>query len=208
VSANQLTTTGYYLAKSRGPCGIDDTAYGFDARVKSYVKVPKTGLLAVQSFTFAVHIYPGKGGAPIFEYDVDSKYGSFGLRCWINGDEILTCNLKSKESSLPVLSGLTVANNAWSFVAVRLDKFTKSIFMKVNDKTFSKTFAAIGAELSTDGDLLFGTGQSAGTSEYFSGLMANLLMFDSALTESEIEGLKLKCPKGKHGKMYILFNQI
>jgi hypothetical protein len=208
VSVNNISTTAHKLAQSEGPCGILDTGYGFDHRSRSHLVISKTGRLAVQNFTAAVYINPATANLPIFEYKIDANYDKYGVYCWIKSAETTTseiksaelfCNLKSKETAVNVIAtNLKILLNTWTFLAVSVDVFWRNIIMMVNNERYFKKLESIGT-LNTNGELLLGARILGGDGPvFFSGKMANFLIFDRALSEPEIERLKLKCPIGKN----------
>jgi hypothetical protein len=190
VSVNNIRTMAHKLAQSEGPCGIPNTGYGFDPRVKSHIGISKTGVLAVQSFTASVYIYPAENENPIFLYASNS-----GIYLTYE-DKKLYCNLKTRTGASNVVAGLDVTLHTWSFVAVSVDKVSKNIKWMVNDEMISKTLTSIG-DLATDGKLLIGAGMTKKGVKYYSGKMARFLMVNRALTTQEMRALKIKCPRGK-----------
>jgi hypothetical protein len=184
------------MAPSEGPCGLSNTGYKFVKTKKPKITVKNGGDLAPQAITIAMYIKPAESSVPLVEFSVSAKIT--GTEFWLYSNKLfLNLFNKQGESIKRLFSISNVTLGKWSFVALTFDNKTvngKQIAqLFVNDVVEIRHLEPIGAR-QTAGDIVLG----ASGDVHLSGSMADVWLFDKALSIDEVMSLRITCQGKQH----------
>ena len=183
----QGTPVGVTLAT--GPNGNEDGSYEFDGHSNSYIDFPNDGGLDVQdSITVLCWLYPeiiGTRGS-IFSYGVNDQHWT--VHFWISRSGKLSAGYADRNYSyMPSFkTDNSLASSQWYYVGTSYDHDTGIASIWVNGERVVQSNIGAGITLATQDSVRLG----AYKGRYFTGRIAAMHFFDTALTAKQINEVK------------------
>ena len=176
-----------------GPNGVVDGSYEFAGNYKSYIQIPNNGKLDTKySMTMLCWVYPGSKDGPIFNYKI---IGSWGVHLWINGGKLFARFTKRDYSFTPALTHTVLSLGKWRFVGASYDRPTGRAKLWVDGKAVQTLNIGKNLLLATQDDVRMGA--KIGDRRYFKGRIAQMAVYNVALTQQQIQTIQKQKMTGK-----------
>ena len=184
-----------------GPDGRPNYSYKFSGSSNSYIEFPNSigGPLDVRySMTMLCWVsYDGKDG-PLFSYE---KSSTFGVNLWVaNGWKLYVLFVKRDYSSgYELLHGSLVGG--WNFVGASYDRSSGEAKLWVNGAVVQTLNIGAGLELATQDSIRMGV--KTGDGRYFKGRIAQMRIYNRALSQEQIQAIQKLVVAGNEKKKKI-----
>jgi len=178
-----------------GPDGKPDGSYEFSGTVNSYIEFPNGGGLDVKnSMTMLCWLYPGGQDGPLFNY---RKGGSWGVHLWVVSGQLFVRFTKRDYSSTQALLHTHLKpEDGWKFVGASYDKASGHAKLWVDGKVVQTLNIGANLQLGTQDSVRMGV--RIGDRRYFKGRIAQMQVYNVALTQKQIRAIKDRTQVGKN----------
>ena len=183
-----------------GPDGRPNCSYKFSGSSNSYIEFPNRigGPLDVRySMTMLCWVsYDGKDG-PLFNYEHSS---AFGVHLWVTKDWKLYVHFVKRDYSSPgnmLLNGSLV--DEWNFVGASYDRSSGEAKLWVNGAVVQTLNIGAGLELATQDSIRMGV--KTGDGRYFKGRIAQMRIYNRALSQEQIQAIQKLVVAGNEKKI-------
>ena len=179
--------SGVYTAP--GPDGKPDGSYEFSGTVNSYIEFPNGGGLDVKnSITMLCWLYPGGQDGPLFNY---RNNGSWGVHLWVAQGKLYV-HFKKRDYSTTVglLHTPLKPEDGWKFVGASYDQANGDAKLWVNGKAVQTLNIGANLQLATQDNVRMGV--RIDHPWYFKGKIAQMQVYNVALTQEQIKLIKGK----------------
>ena len=169
-----------------GPDGTADSAYEFAGTVNSYIEFPNTegGPLDVRySRTMLCWVYHYGQNGPLFNYKTS---GQCGVHLWVVAGQLFVRFTHRKYGSTNALHS-THLDGGWKFVGASYDGGSGDAKLWVNGPVVQTLNIGKGIDLATQDNIRMGV--KTGDWRYFKGRIAQMQVFNSALSQEEIQAI-------------------
>ena len=171
-----------------GPDGRPNYSYKFSGSSNSYIEIPNSigGPLDVRySMTMLCWVYyDGKDG-PLFSYE---KGSTWGVHLWVvHGGKLFVRFVKRDYSSTNHLVHTNLAGG-WKFVGASYDRCSGDAKLWVNGAVVQTLNIGAGLELATQDVIRMGV--KTGDSRYFKGRIAQMRIYNRALSQEQIQAIQ------------------
>ena len=171
-----------------GPCGKMDGSYEFLGTSESYIEFPNTagGPLDVrESITMLCWLYHGGQDGPIFHY---GTIRSWGVHLWVvQGKLFLRFTHTRYYTSTTALHHTPVAGG-WKFVGASYDHDSGEAKLWIDGVVVQTINIGAGLELATQDSIRMGV--KSGDVRYFKGRIAQIQVYNEALTQQQIKTIQ------------------
>ena len=191
-SQPQGTPVGVTLAA--GPNGKTGGSYQFTGKANSYIEFPNNGGLdAKRSITMLCWLYPQNTNGPIFNYKTS---GSWGVHMWVVSGKLFARFTKRNYQFTPALTtSQSLALNQWQYVGASYNHNTGVASLWLDGQQVMQTNIGAGMTLGTHDNVRMGA--KVGDGRYFKGRIAAMEIYDVALTEEQVNTVKIR-GEGNH----------
>ena len=188
-------SSGVHLAP--GPDGNVDSSYEFSGTVNSYIEFPNGGGLDVQrSMTMLCWLFPGGQDGPIFNYRTS---GSWGVHLWVVAGQLFVRFTKRDYSFTNALIHTALKpEDGWKFVGASYDHTSGDAKLWVDGNEVHKLNIGANLVLATQDSVRMGV--KIGDGRYFKGRIAQMEVYNAALTEEQIQLIRSRTQTA--GKSY------
>ena len=172
-----------------GPDGKPDGSYEFSGTVNSYIEFPNGGGLDVKnSITMLCWLYPGGQDGPLFNY---GNNGSWGVHLWVaHGKLFVRFNKRDYSRTERLFHTPLKPEDGWKFVGASYDQANGDAKLWVNGKAVQTLNIGANLQLATQDNVRMGV--NIGGVWYFKGKIAQMQVYNVALTEEQIKLIKGK----------------
>ena len=182
-----------------GPDGRPNYSYKFSGSSNSYIEFPNSigGPLDVRySMTMLCWVYyDGKDG-PLFNYE---KGSTWGVHLWVvHGGKLFVRFVKRDYSSTNHLVHTNLAGG-WKFVGASYDRSSGEAKLWVNGAVVQTLNIGAGLELATQDRIRMGV--KTGDGRYFKGRIAQMRIYNRALTQEQIQAIQKLVVAGNEKKI-------
>ena len=170
-----------------GPDGKPDGSYQFSGTANSYIEFPNNGDLDVKnSMTMLCWLYPGGQGGPLFNYRVSASNGVH-LRVMYGK---LFVHFKKRDYSWTQRMFHTPLKpeDGWKFVGASYDQANGDAKLWVDGIAVQTLNIGANLQLATQDGVRMGA--KINDSRYFKGKIAQMQVYNVALTQEQIKLLK------------------
>ena len=170
-----------------GPDGRSNYSYKFSGSSNSYIEFPNTigGPLDVRySMTMLCWVSCDSTDGPLFNYQ---KSSTWGVYLWVVGGKLSVCFLKRDYSSTNYLLHTNIAGG-WKFVGASYDRSSGEAKLSVNGAVVQTLNIGAGLELATQDSITMGV--KTGDGRYFKGRIAQMRIYNRALTQEQIQAIQ------------------
>ena len=176
-----------------GPDGKPDSSYEFSGTVSSYIEFPNGGGLDVQnSITMLCWLYPGGQHGPLFDFGND---GSWGVCLWVWIGQLFVQFTKRDYSQTQHLVHTPLKpEDGWKFVGASYDQANGDAKFWVNGKAVQTVNIGANLQLATQDNVRMGV--KIGDGRYFKEKIAQMQVYNVALTQEQIKLTKDKTQVG------------
>ena len=180
-----------------GPCGKMDSSYEFLGTSDSYIEFHNTarGPLDVrESITMLCWLNYGGQQGPIFNYRTS---GSWGVHLWVvQGKLFVRFNRRDYSDTSPLIH--TPLAGGWKFVGASYDHGSGEAKLWVDGVVVQTINIGAGLELATQDDIRMGV--KSHDQRYFKGRIAQMQVYNEALTLGQIQTIQRRTPYEVLGK--------
>ena len=172
---------------AQGPDGKSDTSYEFSGTANSFIEFPKHGGLDVQrSMTMLCWLLPGGQDGPIFNYRTS---GSWGVHLWVVAGQLFVRFTKRDYSFTNALIHTALKpEDGWKFVGASYDHTSGDAKLWVDGNEVHKLNIGANLHLATQDSVRMGV--KIGDGRYFKGRIAQMQVYNAALTQEQIEAIR------------------
>ena len=182
-----------------GPNGRANYSYKFSESSNSFIKFPNSigGPLDVRySMTMLCWVYcDGKGG-PLFSY---GKSSTGGVHFRVLNDGKLSVHFKKRDYSETKRLEHTNLAGGWKFVGASYDRSSGEAKLWVNGAVVQTLNIGAGLELATQDSIRIGV--KTGDGRYFKGRIAQMRIYNRALTQEQIQAIQKLVVAGNEKKV-------
>lgn len=193
--------SGVYTAP--GPDGKVDGSYEFAGTVNSYIEFPNGGGLDVSnSMTMLCWLYPGGQDGPLFNY---RNSGSWGVHFWVvSGQLFARFNKRDYSFTQYLLHTVLKPEDGWRFVGASYDQASGDAKLWVDGIVVQTVNIGANLQLATQDSVRMGV--KIGDSRYFKGRIAQMQVYNVALTLEQIQAIKDRIQvDGKNAMLFTWF---
>ena len=170
-----------------GPCGKMDGSYEFLGTSDSYIEFPNTAgepLDVRKSITMLCWLNYGGQDGPIFNYRTS---GSWGVHLWVvQGKLFGRFNRRDYSHTNPLKH--TPLAGGWKFVGASYDHGSGEATIWVDGVVVQTRNIGAGLELATQDSIRMGV--KSGDVRYFKGRIAQMQVYNEALTQEQIQTIQ------------------
>ena len=172
---------------AEGPDGRSGTSYEFSGTEKSYIEFPNNGVLDVQrSMTMLCWLLPGGQNGPIFNYKAS---GSWGVHLWVAEGQLFARFTKRDYSYTNALRHTALKpEDGWKFVGASYDHTSGDAKLWVEGNEVQRMNITANLHLATQDSVRMGV--KSGEGRYFKGRIAQMQVYNAALTKEQIQAIK------------------
>lgn len=180
-----------------GPDGKPNGSYKFSGTVNSYIEFPNGGGLDVKnSITMLCWLYPGGQDGPLFDYR-GHKTGSWGVHLWVvSGQLFVRFNKRDYSSTQHLLHTPLKPKDGWKFVGASYDQANGHAKLWVDGKVVQTLNIGANLQLATQDSVRMGVRVS--DNRYFKGRIAQMQVYNVALTQEQVKLIKDRTQVGKN----------
>ena len=181
------TARGVTLAL--GPDGVTGSSHEFSGSPNSFIEFPNSegGLLDVRhSITMLCWVYHSGQDGPLFNYMPDRAWG---VHLWALHGQLFVRFTKRDYSLTTRLSHSALAGG-WKFVGATYDHGNGDANLWVNGLVVKTLNIGAGLDLATQDSIRMGANNYDG--RYFKGRIAQMQVYDKALTQEQIQVIQQK----------------
>ena len=172
-----------------GPDGKPDGSHEFSGTANSYIEFPNGGSLDVKnSMAMLCWLYPGGQNGPLFNY---GKRGSWGVRFWVSSGQLFVHLIERDYSPTNYLDHTPLKpEDGWKFVGASYDQANGDAKLWVDGKAVQTVNIGANLQLATQGSVKMGV--MIGDARYFKGKIAQMQIYNVALTQEQVQAIKEK----------------
>ena len=172
-----------------GPDGQPDGSYEFFGTVNSYIEFPNGGGLDVpNSMTMLCWLFPGGNNGPLFNY---RNSGSWGVHLWVVAGQLFVRFTKRDYSFTQALIHTPLkAEDGWKFVGASYDQANGDAKLWVDGLVVQTLNIGANLQLATQDSVRMGV--KIGDGRYFKGRIAQMQVYNVALTQEQIQAIRDK----------------
>ena len=177
---------GVYLAP--GPNGQIDGSHEFSGTANSFIEFPNGGGLDVQnSITMLCWLYPGGQDGPLFNY---MHSGIWAVHLWVVAGHLFA-RFTKRDYSLTdtLLHTILRPEDGWRFVGASYDQTSGDAKLWVDGNVAHTKNIGANLQLATQ-DSAVRMGASIDDERYFKGRIAQMQVYNVALTQVQIQELR------------------
>ena len=175
-----------------GPDGRPNYSYKFSGSSNSYIEFPNRigGPLDLRySMTILCWVYYDGQSGPLFNYE---KGSTWGVHLWVvHGAKLFLLFVKRDYSSTKHLVHTNLAGG-WKFVGASYDRCSGEAKLWVNGAVVQTLNIGAGLELATQDSIRMGV--KTGDGRYFKGRIAQMRIYNRALTQEQIQAIQKLAP--------------
>jgi len=177
-----------------GPKGKAGGAYLFLGRADSYIEFPNNGGLDTErSITMLCWLYFQGYDGPIFHYKTS---GSSGVHMWVvSGRLFARFTKRDYQSTQPLITSEPLSLNQWQYVGASYAYNTGVASLWLDGQRVLQTNIGAGLTLATQDNVRMGAKE--GDRRYFMGGIADMQIYDVALTKRQVNAVKI-ASQGNH----------
>ena len=177
-----------------GPNGDVDGSYELAGNAKSYIQFPNNGKLDTRySMTMLCWVYPAGQDGPIFNF---KPSGGWGVHLWVvDGNGLYARFTKRDYSFTEPLMSRTLSPGKWNFVGSSYDSKTGLARLWTDGKVMRTINIGKNLLLATQDDVRMGV--KTGDGRYFKGRIAQVRLYNVALTQKQIQTIQKQKIPGK-----------
>ena len=170
-----------------GPDGKPEGSHEFSGTANSYIEFPNGGGLDVKnSITMLCWLYPGGQNGPLFNYE---ESGSRGVRLWVWNGRLSVRFIKRNYSRTQRLVHTRLKpEDGWKFVGASYDQANGDAKLWVDGKAVKTLNIGPNLQLATQDNVRMGA--KIGYPRYFKGKIAQMQVYNVALTQEQIKLIK------------------
>ena len=170
-----------------GPDGRPDGSYEFSGNVSSFIEFPNGGGLDVKnSMTMLCWLYPGGQDGPLFNY---RRGGIWAVHLWVADGKLFVQFVRRDYSSTNYLVHTPLKpEDGWKFVGASYDQANGDAKLWVNGKAVQTENIGANLQLATQDNVRMGA--KIGDLRYFKGKIAQMQVYNVALTQEQIKLIK------------------
>ena len=135
--------------------------------------------------TMLCWVYPGGQDGPIFNY---KPSGSWGVHLWIGGSQLFVRFTKRDYSFTEALLNTVLTPGQWKFVGASYDSSSGDAKLWIDGQVVQTRNIGANLLLATQDDVRMGV--KADDGRYFKGRIAQMRIYDFALTQEQIERVR------------------
>ena len=170
-----------------GPDGKSNGSYEFSGHVSSFIEFPNGGGLDVKtSITMLCWLYPSSQNGPLFNY---RNNGSWGVHLWVVRGQLFAQFPKRDYSWTRHLHHTPLKQeDGWKFVGASYDQANGDAKLWVNGTAVQTVNIGANLQLATQDNVRMGA--KIGDARYFKGKIAQMQVYNVALTQEQIKLIK------------------
>ena len=170
-----------------GPDGKPDGSYEFSGTANSYIEFPNGGGLDVlSSMTMLCWLYPGGQDGPLFNY---RRSGVWGVHLWVvSGQLFVRFNKRDYSLTQHLENTHLKPEDGWKFVGASYDQANGDAKLWVDGKVVQTLNIGANLQLATQDSVRMGV--KIGDARYFKGRIAQMQVYNVALTQVQIQAIK------------------
>ena len=174
-----------------GPDGKPDGSYEFSGTVNSYIEFPDGGALDTSySMTMLCWLFPGGQDGPLFNY---RNSGSWGVHLWVvAGQLFVRFTKRNYRFTDALLKTYLKPEDGWKFVGASYDQANGDAKLWVDGLVVQTLNIGANLQLATQDSVRMGV--KIGDGRYFKGRIAQMQVYDVALTLEQIQAVKERIP--------------
>ena len=174
-----------------GPDGKPDGSYEFFGTVNSYIEFPNGGGLDVpNSITMLCWLFPGGQDGPLFNY---RNSGSWGVHLWVVAGQLFVRFTKRNYSFTNALINTHLKpEDGWKFVGASYDQANGDAKLWVDGLVVQTLNIGSNLQLATQDSVRMGV--KIGDGRYFKGRIAQMQVYNVALSQEQIQAIKERTP--------------
>ena len=174
-----------------GPDGKPDGSYEFSGTVNSYIEFPNGGGLDTSnSMTMLCWLFPGGQDGPLFNY---RNSGSWGVRLWVVAGQLFVQFTKRNYGGTDaLLKTYLKPEDGWKFVGASYDQANGDANLWVDGLVVQTLNIGVNLQLATQDSVRMGV--KIGDGRYFKGRIAQMQVYNVALTQEQIQAVKDRIP--------------
>ena len=180
-----------------GPNGRHNYSYKFSGSSNSYIKFPNSigGPLDVRySMTMLCWVYCNGKGGPLFSY---GKSSTWAVQFRVLNEGKLFVHFKKRDYSETKRMEHTNLAGGWKFVGASYDRSSGEAKLWVNGAVVQTLNIGAGLELATQDSIRMG----ARAHTYFKGRIAQMRIYNRALTQEQIQAIQKLVVAGNEKKI-------
>ena len=174
-----------------GPDGKPNGSYEFSGTVNSYIEFPNGGGLDVKnSMTMLCWLYPGQSSqyGPLFGYR-NSEIRSWGVHLYVySGQLYARFNKRDYSTTQRLIHTRLKPEDGWKFVGASYDQANGHAKLWVDGKAVQTLNIGANLKLATQDNVTMGA--TIGHPRYFKGKIAQMQVYNIALTQEQIKLIK------------------
>ena len=172
-----------------GPDGKKDTSYEFSGTANSFIEFPNSGILDVKrSITMLCWLLPGGKDGPIFDYRISGRIGVF---LEVRGGSHLFAVFKRRDYGYTDMLHFPVRpEDGWKFVGASYDHTSGDAKLWIDGNVVDKTNIGANLLLATQDSVRMGARFPESHGGYFKGRIAQMQVYNAALTKEQIQAIK------------------
>ena len=177
-----------------GPNGRTGGSYQFAGQANSYIEFPNNGGLdAKRSITMLCWLYPQSRDGPIFNYKTS---GSWAVHMWVvSGRLFARFTKRDYQSTQPLITSEPLSLNQWQYVGASYAYNTGVASLWLDGQRVLQKNLGAGLTLATQDNVRMGAKE--GDRRYFMGGIADMQIYDVALTKRQVNAVKI-ASQGNH----------
>ena len=184
---------------ARGPDGRPNYSYKFSGSSTSYIEFPNRigGPLDVRySMTMLCWVYyDGQNDGPLFNYKTS---GGWGVHLWVISGKLFVRFNRRDYSTTNRLVHTNFAGG-WKFVGASYDRSSGEAKLWVNGAVVQTLNIGAGLELATQDSIRMGV--KTGDGRYFKGRIAQMRIYNRALSQEQIQAIQKLVVAGNEKKI-------
>ena len=182
-------TPGYAngVGLAPGPDGRANGSYEFKGTSDSYIEIANSAGDALDvhhSMTMLCWLYFGGQNGPFFHYGTNNDSG---VHFWVY-DEKLHARFMQRNYSLTTALSHTTLTDDWKFVGASYNSVSGNATLFVDGDVVQTVNIGAGLELATQDKVIMG--RKIGDNRYFKGRIAQMQVYNLALTQEQIETIQ------------------
>ena len=172
-----------------GPDGKPDCSHKFSGTVNSYIEFPNGGGLDVKnSMTMLCWLYPEGQDGPLFNY---GKRGSLGVHLWVwDGQLFVRFTKRDYLWTQRLVHTRLKPEDGWKFVGASYYQANGHAKLWVDGKAVQTVDIGANLQLATQDSVRMGVMIDGAHARYFKGKIAQMQVYNVALTQEQIELIK------------------
>ena len=172
-----------------GPDGKSDTSYEFSGTANSFIEFPNSGVLdAKRSITMLCWLLPGGKDGPIFSYKIS---GRLGMTLEVSGGSHLVAMFRRRDYAYIDMMHFPVRpEDGWKFVGVSYDHTSGDAKLWIDGNVVVKFWIGKDQLLATQDSVRMGAKFRKEFGSHFKGRIAQMQVYNAALTKEQIQAIK------------------